>query len=91
MSVLFKNQFGYEQEENSYRDRRQHVSRIVGQKDKRSNEESLLVFGYACNVYCDDEKAVYFDEGRHLIPWMGDQSLMIDRYKVFLHLWIVLV
>ncbi|XP_028400439.1 splicing factor, suppressor of white-apricot homolog isoform X2 [Dendronephthya gigantea] len=81
MSVLFKSQFDYELEEKS---REQHVQRRVGQKDKRGQraikDQDLLVFGYSCNVYCDDIKAVYFDEGRHLIPWMGDESLMIDRF-----------
>ena len=83
MSVLFNNQFGSEQEENSYQNRRQHVARKVGQKDKRASgnkEDNLLVFGYACNVYSDDEKAVYLNEERHLIPWMGDESLLIDRF-----------
>ena len=79
MSVLFKNQFGCDPEENSYQSRHQYASRKVGQKDKREKEENLLVFGYACNVYFDEEKAAYFDEGKHLIPWMGDESLMIDR------------
>ena len=80
MSVLFKNQFEYENEGNTYATRHQPPNiRKVGNKDKREREESLLVFGYACNVYCDPEKAVYFDEGRHLIPWMGDESLKIDR------------
>lgn len=82
MSVLFKNHFGPDQDENiSYQNRHHYGSRKVGQKGKRTGEESLLVFGYACNVYCDDEKALYFDEERHLIPWMGDESLMIDRYR----------
>ena len=84
MSVLFKNQFGYEQEENSYQKRHQHVPRKIGQKDKRAREENLLVFGYACSVYYDDQKAVYFNEGRHLMPWMGDESLMIDRYTLLI-------
>ena len=80
MSVLFKNQYGNEGDEISYQNRYQHVPRRVGQKDKRdTKEENLLVFGYACNVYCDDEKAIYLDEERHLIPWMGDESLLIDR------------
>ena len=83
MSVLFKKQFDYELEEKTFQTREQHVQRRVGQKDKRgqraAKEEDLLVFGYSCNVYCDDIKAVYFDEGKHLIPWMGDESLMIDR------------
>lgn len=39
----------------------------------------LLVFGYACKLYRDDERAVYHDQGKHLIPWMGDKTIMIDR------------
>ncbi|XP_077593375.1 splicing factor, suppressor of white-apricot homolog isoform X1 [Stigmatopora nigra] len=40
----------------------------------------LLVFGYACKVFRDDERALYHENGRHLIPWMGEKSIMIDRY-----------
>ncbi|XP_049593657.1 splicing factor, suppressor of white-apricot homolog isoform X2 [Syngnathus scovelli] len=40
----------------------------------------LLVFGYACKVFRDDEKALYHEHGKHLIPWMGDKRIMIDRY-----------
>ncbi|XP_034048999.1 splicing factor, suppressor of white-apricot homolog isoform X2 [Thalassophryne amazonica] len=40
----------------------------------------LLVFGYACKLFRDDEKGLYHEKGKHLIPWMGDKNIMIDRY-----------
>ncbi|KAI1905019.1 hypothetical protein AGOR_G00011640 [Albula goreensis] len=63
--------------------------RGVNKKDhsKPTKEESdsnkyaeLLVFGYACKLFRDDERAVFHEQGKHLIPWMGDKNVMIDRY-----------
>jgi hypothetical protein len=44
-----------------------------------ANDE-LLVFGYACKLYRDNSKAIMENSGQLLIPWMGDSSLMVDRY-----------
>ena len=46
----------------------------------RDEDEDLLVFGYACKLYRDEAKALLEDSGQLLIPWMGDHSLMVDRY-----------
>ena len=54
-------------------------------KMKKSREKaapdlsSLLVFGYACKLFRDDSKALSLESGDHLIPWMGDSSIKIDR------------
>ena len=42
--------------------------------------QDLYVFGYQCTVFRDDEKAELIDEGKHLIPWMEDECIMMDRY-----------
>lgn len=47
------------------------------------NVTDLLVFGYACKIFRDDEKAQHVDQGKHLIPWMGDNALKIDRLIIF--------
>uniref|UniRef100_A0A8C4ENI1 Splicing factor, suppressor of white-apricot homolog n=1 Tax=Dicentrarchus labrax TaxID=13489 RepID=A0A8C4ENI1_DICLA len=53
------------------------VKKDVSDSDKYAD---LLVFGYACKLFPDDERALYHEQGKHLIPWMGDKSIMIDRY-----------
>ena len=51
-------------------------------KDNKDDLESLLVFGYQSKIFRDDERAMFVDRGQHLIPWMGDSSIMIDRSVV---------
>lgn len=45
----------------------------------QENFDDLLIFGYACKIFRDNERAKLIDHGKHLIPWMGDNSLKIDR------------
>lgn len=55
--------------------------RQPGRKDGGDSDKfaDLLVFGYACKLFRDDERALYHELGKHLIPWMGDKRIMIDR------------
>ena len=57
-------------------------------KEKVENDfSSLLVFGYGCTVFRDDQRALSIEAGDNLIPWMGDNSLRIDRYDGRGHLY----
>ena len=53
--------------------------RVEREKVKENQEDDLLVFGYSCKLYRDDEKALKEDSGALLLPWMGDETLMVDR------------
>ncbi|KAI1293795.1 Protein suppressor of white apricot [Halotydeus destructor] len=42
--------------------------------------DDLLVFGYSCKLFKNDDKALELDQGKNLCPWMGDENLLIDRF-----------
>ncbi|KAG7253586.1 hypothetical protein CRUP_013301, partial [Coryphaenoides rupestris] len=58
--------------------RRNKPAAATGEADSDKYAE-LLVFGYACKVFRDDERALYHEHGDHLIPWMGDKKITVDR------------
>ena len=51
----------------------------LAEAEAKDKFEDLLVFGYACKLFRDDEKATDIDQGKLLIPWMGDDTIKIDR------------
>nr|SVE74237.1 EOG090X07RL [Daphnia barbata] len=52
----------------------------LAETETKDKFEDLLVFGYACKFFRDDERALEIDQGKLLIPWMGDDTIKIDRY-----------
>ena len=55
------------------------VKKIDAEKSRQREIEEINVVGYQCKLFRDDERALAIDRGEHLIPWMGDSSLQIDR------------
>ena len=50
-----------------------------GHHECKEEEEDLIVFGYSCKLFRDDFSAKAIDRGQSLIPWNGDENVMIDR------------
>ena len=57
-----------------------HHQKSSSQIEQTGYQHDLSVFGYACNLYRDDEKFRWIDSGKHLIPWMGHDNLLVDRF-----------
>lgn len=50
-----------------------------------NHDQEILVFGYAAKLFRDDEKALGIDQGKHLVPWMGQTDCLIDRCVNHVH------
>ena len=59
--------------------RKRALPAVLSTKKKDEDLQNLYVFGYECKIFKDDEKALYIEQGKHLIPWMGEANLLIDR------------
>ena len=57
-----------------------HLKASLNDQHTVKSCDSLMVVGYQCKIFRDDFVAQYIEDGRHLIAWMGDESLMVDRY-----------
>eukprot|EP01110_Echinostelium_bisporum_P007483 TRINITY_DN28359_c0_g1_i1.p1 TRINITY_DN28359_c0_g1~~TRINITY_DN28359_c0_g1_i1.p1 ORF type:complete len:195 (+),score=15.37 TRINITY_DN28359_c0_g1_i1:39-623(+) len=66
------------------RGKRDKKSRQEREKEKEEREllEHLVIVGYESKLFRDDGTAKAVDAGHYLIPWMGDKSLLVDRYDV---------
>ncbi|XP_071206826.1 splicing factor, suppressor of white-apricot homolog isoform X2 [Salvelinus alpinus] len=61
--------------------KRDHNNKPAKKDESDSNKYAeILVFGYACKLFRDDERAHFHEQGKQLIPWMGDKNILIDRY-----------
>lgn len=43
---------------------------------------SCCVYGQSCTLFCDSDLAASLDTGRHLQAWLGDDTILVDRYDV---------
>jgi hypothetical protein len=41
---------------------------------------NFSVLGIPATLFRDDDAAAYIDSEQHLLPWLGDKTLMMDRY-----------
>jgi len=57
-----------------------HLKKSETTKNGSNSYEGLVVVGYQCKIFRDDVVAEYIEDGKHLITWMGDDSLLVDRY-----------
>lgn len=48
-----------------------------------ASKSDLLAFGYSCKLFDNDNSANFLEKGQNLVPWSGDNKLLIDRSVSF--------
>lgn len=56
-----------------------HSKSIEKDEHAPKSYDNLIVVGYQSKIFRDDLVAKYIEDGKHLITWMGDESLLVDR------------
>jgi hypothetical protein len=54
----------------------------AAEEEKQNIHSSLVVIGYASNIFRDDHTALEIECERLLIPWKQSEDLLLDRYEV---------
>ncbi|DBA89641.1 TPA: hypothetical protein ACH3X2_004535 [Trebouxia sp. C0005] len=49
---------------------------------REDSDLSCCVYGQSCTLFCDSDLAASLDTGRHLQAWLGDNTILVDRYDV---------
>jgi len=50
--------------------------------EREDSDLSCCVYGQSCTLFCDSDLAASLDTGRHLQAWLGDNTILVDRYDV---------
>ncbi len=50
--------------------------------EREDSDLSCCVYGQSCTLFCDSDLAASLDTGRHLQAWLGDSTVLVDRYDV---------
>ncbi len=54
-------------------------SRLIKNDSDRDLTQDLVVIGYGSNLYRDNLNALKLEDRTYLIPWNGDENILIDR------------
>ncbi len=65
------------------RTRKKNAGPTATAEEKQENLlKELVIVGYESQLFRNDKLSASMEKGSHLIPWMGNRDLLIDRYDV---------